>query len=109
MELLKVIDIFIPFLLLLLWYLFGMYSDTANNHGRFVAFLLPFALLIFLIMYTLFAISRIFIYPLFVISGKKEKYNDFICLVKNPWLWGFKGFPEDVKKDKETAKKGNNT
>lgn len=104
MEFIKTIDFFMPFLLLLLWYLYGMYSGTANNHGRLVAFLLPFAPLVFLIMYTLFAISRILVYPFFVISGKKEKYNDFIYLMKNPWLWGFKGFPKEVNKNQEKVK-----
>ncbi|MCP4977316.1 MAG: hypothetical protein GY931_14260 [Maribacter sp.] len=99
MEALKLIDFFLPFFLLLLWYLFGMYSDTANNHGRLIAFTLPLAPLVFIVMYALFGISRIMVYPFFMISGKKEKYNDFICLVKNPWLWGFKGFHEEVDED----------
>lgn len=99
MEVFKTIDFFMPFFLLLLWYLFGMYSDTANNHGRFVAFLLPFAPLVFLILFALFAISRVLVYPFFVIFRKKEKYNDFIYLVKNPCLWGFKRFPDEVNKD----------
>ena len=104
MELLKAIDFFMPFFLVLLWYIFGMYSDTAKNHGRLVAFLLPFTPLVFLILHTLLAISRILVYPIFVISGKKEKYNDFIYLIKNPWLWGFKGFPEEVNKNQEKVK-----
>ena len=71
MEVIKVIDFFMPFFLLLIWYLFGMYSDTANNHGRFVAFLLPLAPLVFIVMYTLLGISRILFYLFFMISGKK--------------------------------------
>jgi len=96
-ETLKLIDFFMPFFLLLLWYLFGMYSDTANNHGRFIAFLLPLMPIVLIVAYTLFAIARIMIYPFFMISGKKEKYNDFICLMKNPCLWGFKGLREKNK------------
>ena len=101
MEVLKAIDFFMPFVGLLLWYLFGMYSDTAKNHGRIVAFLLPFAPLIFIVIYTLLGISKILVYPLFVISGKKEKYNDFIYLVKNPWSWGMKVHPEEMDKDQK--------
>jgi len=98
-EVFKTIDFFMPFFLLLLWYLFGMYSETANNHGRIVAFLLPFVALAFLILFALFAISRVLVYPFFVIFRKKEKYNDFVYRVKNLWLWSFKEFPDEVNKD----------
>ncbi|WP_446008736.1 hypothetical protein [Candidatus Electrothrix sp.] len=99
MELLNAIGFFMPFVLLLLWYLFGMYSDTANNHGRFVAFLLPLTPLIFIVMYTLLGISKILVYPFFVIFRKEEKYNNIVYLIKNPWLWSVKGLHEKVNKD----------
>jgi len=106
-ETLKLIDFFFPFFLLLLWFLFGIYSDTANNHGRLIAFFFPMAALAFIVAYFLFGLSRIFIYPFFMLSGKKEKYNDLVYTVKNPWLWGFKEGDKEVNEDQIQDEKEN--
>ena len=67
-----------------------MYSETANNHGRLIAFLLPLSPLVFLVMYLIFGVSRVLVYPFFIIFGKRKKYNAFVELVKSPELWGYK-------------------
>lgn len=86
----ELINLLYPALLLLFWFLFGLYSPTAHNHGRWVAFLMPLAPVIFLMVYVMLAISRLILYPVFVVAGKKQAYEDLVQLVKHPYLWGAK-------------------
>ncbi|MBK1650183.1 hypothetical protein [Rhabdochromatium marinum] len=99
----ELIDLLYPALLLLGWFLFGMYSLTALHHGRWVAFLMPLAALIFLMVYVMLGVSRLIVYPFFVIAGKQQRYRYLVDLVKHPYLWGVKsteGEDNESKDDK---------
>ncbi len=101
MEVLQAIDFFMPFILLLFWYLFGMYSDTAINHGRWVAFLIPISPWLLLFQYLLLGFLYLFVYPFFILAGKKATYHHYILWVKNPGLWGVKPVTQDATPNSE--------
>jgi len=91
-------DLVYPAFLLLCWFLFGMYSPTAHNHGRWVAFLMPLALLVFLAVSFMLGISRLTVYPFFLLAGRKQRYEELVDLVKHPYLWGLRRTPSEADK-----------
>ena len=79
-----------PMLVLIVWFVFGMYSDTAANHGRVVAFLLPLTPLFYLAVVLIFGLARVCLYPFFMLAGKKAQYEAGVSYLKSPYLWGYK-------------------
>lgn len=84
------IELLFPGLLLACWLLFGMFSMTANNHGRWVAFLVPLTPILFLAAWLLFALARVLIYPFFRLSGNSARYERALERIRHPYLWGFR-------------------
>ncbi len=79
-------DLIYPLIVLGLWILWTFFSPTRYNHGILVALMLPIVSLLMLLIFMVLGISRIVVYPLFVLVGRRANYNRAVERIKAK-LW----------------------
>ena len=62
-------SLILPSLLICCWFFWTFFSPTRENHGILIAFLLPPGMVLFAIIYIIYGLVRLFVYPFFFIFG----------------------------------------
>ncbi len=60
------------------WILWTFFSDTRHNHGIIVAFLIPLAPIIFIAIAIIFYTTKLILWPIYILRGKRKKYESLI-------------------------------
>jgi hypothetical protein len=68
------------------WLIWTFFSLTRYSDGRLIALFLPFALIVILLEYFIFALARLFVYPIYVILDRKHTYEEMIENIKSKFM-----------------------
>jgi hypothetical protein len=64
------------------WLAWAFFSETRNNHGFWVAFLLPLALIAIPVFTIIFLFFKFSSYVFFILMGRKKDHREFMEKLK---------------------------
>ena len=76
-------ELIVPLLMIAFWVFWTFCSETSHNHGRWIAFLLPPAMVLWLVAFVLFHAVRLILYPVFLLLGRRKAYTRFMARLRH--------------------------
>ena len=71
-----------PLILIALWVLWTLFSDTSHQHGKWVAFLIPLFPIIWLLLSLFHLLAKLCLRPLFRLLGQEDTYQAMMDKVR---------------------------